>query len=229
MLLSSSTRGSASASGRSSRSNGRSRPSSSSTTATASATDRRHTSGTPLRSSSLDASGAANRLNASFTPHCVRIPCARFFADVRSRTRCIRRRSRSFSARSSSEGTHSSGTRSRRASSASTRASMMSVFTASEATALALRASAICTRQPAEVSRSRTHAAPLIISTHALTSQPSAATSRARPSSSAGIQSRLLLDSHFRGNSSAMILRAPPRAPVRPVNPDILHSGPPFG
>ena len=110
----------------------------------------------------------------------------RFIAEARIRTRCIRRRSRSRSARSSSDGIHSSGTRSRRHSSASTRASTLSLLHASGATSRTLRACAICTRQPAASSRSRTQTAPLIISTHAFTCVPSASTSLASPSSSAG-------------------------------------------
>jgi hypothetical protein len=105
---------------------------------------------------------------------------------ARIRTRCIRRRSRSHSARSSIEGIHNAGTRSRRHNSASTRASTLSVLHASGATSRTLRGCATCTSQPASASRSRTHTAPLIISTHALTSAPTASTSRARPSSSAG-------------------------------------------
>src|SRR5262249_41625061 len=49
------------------------------------------------------------------------------------------------------------------------------------------RASATSTSQPAVRRRSRTHTAPLIISTQAFTSVPSRRTSLASPSSSAGV------------------------------------------
>jgi hypothetical protein len=108
-------------------------------------------------------------------------------AAVLTFTRCMRRRRRSRRARSSSEGTQSSGTRSRRQSSASTRASTLSVLQASGATSLTLRAWATWTSQPEASSRSLTQTAPLIISTAAFTSVPRSRTSRARPSSLAGI------------------------------------------
>src|SRR3954447_3886894 len=100
IVTSSRTRGSARASGRSSRSSGISRWSSTSTTATASATERRHTSGIPRAASSCSASGSRTRLKASVTPNWLSTPWARFMAAVRSRTRCIRRPSRSLSSRS---------------------------------------------------------------------------------------------------------------------------------
>ena len=108
-------------------------------------------------------------------------------AAVRVLTRWARWRRRSLSARSSSEGSQSSGTRSRRQSSASTRASTLSVLQASGATSLTLRAWATWTCQPEASSRSLTQTAPLIISTAAFTSVPCSKTSRARPSSLAGI------------------------------------------
>src|SRR4051812_41344959 len=100
IVTSSRTRGSARASGRSSRSSGISRWSSTSTTATASATERRHTSGIRRSVSSCSASGSRKRLKASATPNWLSTPWARFMAAVRSRTRCIRRPSRSLSSRS---------------------------------------------------------------------------------------------------------------------------------
>jgi hypothetical protein len=103
-------------------------------TSSASTIDRRHTAGTPWRSSSVIASGARRRCSEMRRPHCVCRPKMRFIADARIRTRCIRRCSRSRSARSSSDGIHSSGTKSRRASSANTRASTLSVLHASGAT-----------------------------------------------------------------------------------------------
>src|SRR6266540_6778093 len=117
----------------------------------------------------------------------------RLAAEVRSRTRCARRRSRSRSSRSSSEGIQSAGTRSRRHNSASTRASTRSVLHASGAIPFTRRASATSTCQPAERSRSRTHTAPLIISTHAFTSVPSRRTSLASPSSSADVNPSALI------------------------------------
>ena len=110
------------------------RASSKSMTSSASTIDRRHTAGTPWRSSSVIVSGARRRCSEMRRPHCVCRPKMRFIADARIRTRCIRRRSRSRSARSSSDGIHSSGTKSRRASSANTRASTLSVLHASGAT-----------------------------------------------------------------------------------------------
>jgi hypothetical protein len=147
-------------------------------------------------------------------PHWVSSPKIRFFVDVRSRTRCMRRLSRSRSARSSSDAIHSSGTRSRRHSSASTRASTRSVLHASGAISRTLRACAIWTRQPTAASWSRTQIAPLIISTHACTSVPTRSTSRASPSSSAA--KGTLVD-----DLAARAERAPSRASIRPVDPDM--------
>ena len=141
----------------------------------------------------------------------------RLRADVRSRTRCIRRRSRSRNARSSSEGSHSAGTRSRRHNSASTRASTLSVLHANGAMSRTLRAWATSTFQPAAASRSRTQTAPLIISTHARTSGPTVSTSRAT----------VLVGRHhpLAADRAAVAERAPRRAPIRPIDADILHRG----
>ena len=155
-------------------------------TAIASAIEARQTSGTPRSASASTAPGWRRWVTPARTPHCVSSPKMRFLAEVRSRIRCIRRSSCSSSARSASDGTHTSGTSSRRASSASTRASMRSVLAASGANARARRASATRTVQPTPRSVSAIHAAPLIISTAAVTSSPRSATSRSRPSSSAG-------------------------------------------
>src|SRR5262249_59538825 len=67
------------------------------------------------------------------------------------------------------------------------------VWPAGGATPLTRRASATSTCQPAERSRSRTHTAPLIISTHAVTFLPSCSTSLASPSSSAGVNPSALI------------------------------------
>jgi hypothetical protein len=164
--------------------------SSRSTSSSASTTDRRQTSGTPRFSSSAGAFVRRSSPSGTRSLHWVRMPKTRFLAEVRRRTRCIRRASRSCSSRSSSEGIRTAGTRSRLASSASTRASTLSVFAASGATALTLRQSATSTRQPQASSRSRTQAAPLIISRQACTSGPSLATSFISPSTSAGTSPR---------------------------------------
>jgi len=109
------------------------RASSKSMTSSASTIDRRHTAGTPWRSSSVIASGAAGAAarcadpTASAGRRCGSspMPASGPGASVAAVARA---------ARSSSDGIHSSGTKSRRASSANTRASTLSVLHASGAT-----------------------------------------------------------------------------------------------
>src|SRR5215211_677581 len=234
IVTSSRTRGSARASGRSSCSIGIRRSSSTRTIATTSPIERRQTAGTPRSARNSSASGVRSRSKASLMPNWLRTPWARLIAAVRSLIMCMRRPRRSLSSRSANVGTCTCGTRSRRASSASTRASSLSVLAASEPTALALRASAICTVQPAACSRSRTHAAPLIISMHADASGPRRITRAARPSSSAGTQPSSIttpagVTAHHRARRVAQSIPTNSCMPAPPRDGNALEAAPDRG
>ena len=144
----------------------------------------------------------------------------RLRAIVRSRTRCMRRFSRSRSARSSSDGSQSAGTSSRRESSASSRASTLSVLARQRREGLDL-ARVGRPRPPSRqrLSRSRTQRAPLIISTHALTSRP-VEDEPGEPVPVGGWRP-------FAGDLAARRERAPLRVPISPIDSDILQRGPP--